>query len=125
MHAVQDPGAGRTSSAASLDAIGWGVLFVVVGVVLLAPGLPPESWLVAAGAAIILVSVVRAVRGFPVEWFTVVVGAMALVAGGAAILGIEGAAGPLALVAAGGAVIGLAFLQSDRVATADPVGSGR
>ena len=124
MHAVRDPRAGRTSSAASLDAMGWGVLFVVMGVVLLAPGLPPESWLAAAGAVMVLVSVVRAVRGFAVEWFTVVVGAMTLVGGGAAILGIGGA-GPLALVVAGVALIGLAFLQSDRVATADPVGSGR
>jgi hypothetical protein len=112
-------------SAASMDAIGWGVLFVVVGVVLLVPGLPPESWLVAAGGVMILVSVVRAARGFPVEWLTAVGGAMAFVGGGAAILGIEGAAGPLALVAAGVAVIGLAFLQSNRVATADPVDSGR
>lgn len=112
-------------SAAGLDAIGWGVLFVVVGVVLLAPGLPTGSWLVAAGAVMILMCVVRAARGLPVEWFTAICGAVAFVGGGAAILGLQGAAGPLALVAAGVAVIALAFLRSDRVATADPVGSGR
>lgn len=125
MHAVQDPKVGGMDSAAGLDAIGWGVLFVVVGVVLLVPGLPPESWLVAAGAVMILVSVVRAARGFPVVWLTAVCGAMAFVGGGAAILGIQGAAGPLALVAAGVAVIALAFLRVDRAALADSVGSGR
>jgi hypothetical protein len=112
-------------SAEGLDAIGWGVLFVVVGVVLLAPGLPPGSWLVAAGAVMILLSAARAARGFPVVWFTAICGAVAFVGGGAAILGLQGAAGPLALVAAGVAVIALAFLRADQAATADPVGSGR
>jgi hypothetical protein len=124
MHAVWDPKAGRTGAAASLDAIGWGVLFVVVGVVLLAPGLPPETWLVAAGAVMILLSAVRAARGLPVDWFTAVCGAVALVGGGAAILGFQGAAGPLALVAAGVAVIAVAFLRADR-AIAGPASSGR
>ena len=113
---VGDPGIEREGRnlEARLDAVGWGVLFIVVGGVLLAPGLPEDAWLVAAGAVMLGVSIARALLGLTVPWITVVVGTAAFVGGGAGIVGLESAGGPLVLVALGLAVIGLGFYQAER-----------
>lgn len=124
---VGDPGIERErrSLEARLDAVGWGVLFIVVGGVLLAPGLHEDAWLVAAGAVMLGVSVARALLGLAVPWIPVVVGTAAFVGGGAAIVGLESAGGPLVLVALGVAVIALGFYQAGRGGALVSAGSSR
>jgi hypothetical protein len=99
---------------ARLDAVGWGVLFVVVGAVLLVPGLPAGAWLTAAGVVMVGVSLVRVAVGLAVVWTTACVGVAALVAGAAQLAGLESAAGPLVLVALGITVIGTAVYRPER-----------
>jgi hypothetical protein len=100
-----------------LDAMGWGVLLVVVGAVLLAPGLPGEAWLVAAGTVMLGTTLVRTVLGVAVPWITAVIGTAAFVGGGAGIVGLESAAWPLVLIALGVVVTALGFYRADRGAT--------
>lgn len=124
---VGDPGIEqeRRNLDARLDAVGWGVLFIVVGGVLLVPDLPEDAWLVAAGAVMLGVSIVRALLGLAVPWITVVVGTAAFVGAGAGIVGLESAGGPLVLVALGVAVIGMGLYQAERRGTLVSAGSSR
>jgi hypothetical protein len=100
---VQGIRRGGPFAEARVDAIGWGVLLVIVGGVLLAPGLPTDAWLVAAGAVMVATSIVRAVLGLAVSWITAVVGT-------ARLSEVEldhrarGRGGPLVLIALGTAV---------------------
>src|SRR5512140_548972 len=55
---------------ARLDTVGWGVLFVVTGGVLLIPGLPAGSWLIAVGVVLVGVSLARVAARLPVVWTT-------------------------------------------------------
>jgi hypothetical protein len=91
----------RTELDKRLDVLGWGVLFVVLGVVGLAPDLPEGAWLIAAGLVFIGVSVVRAIVRLPVSWFTTVVGVVALAAGVGSVAGLEAAVWPLMLIVLG------------------------
>jgi hypothetical protein len=124
---VGDPGIDRErrNLESRVDAVGWGVLFIVVGGVLLAPGLPEDAWLVAAGAVMLGLSIVRALLGLAVPWITVIVGTAAFVGGGAGIVGLESAGGPLVLVALGVAVIGLGLYQAERAGALVSAGSSR
>jgi hypothetical protein len=124
---VGDPGIERErrSLEARLDAVGWGVLFIVVGGVLLAPDLHEDTWLVAAGAVMLGVSVARALLGLAVPWITMVAGTAAFVGGGAGVLGLESAGGPLVLVALGVAVIGLGFYRGERAGALVSAASSR
>ena len=77
------------------------MLFVVLGVVGLAPDLPEGAWLIAAGLVFIGVSVARAILRLPVSGFTTVVGAVALAAGVGSVAGLDEAVWPLMLIALG------------------------
>jgi hypothetical protein len=93
---------------ARLDTVGWGLLFIAVGAVLLMPGFPDGTWLVAAGAVMIGAGFVRVAVGLPIVWTTACVGVAAFVAGVAQAGGFERAAGPLVLLALGVTLIGAA-----------------
>jgi hypothetical protein len=93
--------AARTELDKRVDILGWGVLFVVLGVVGLAPDLPDGAWLIAAGLVFIGVSVVRAIVRLPVSGFTTVVGVVALAAGLGSVAGLEAAVWPLMLIVLG------------------------
>jgi hypothetical protein len=84
-----------------VDVLGWGVLFVVLGVVGLAPDLPEGAWLIAAGLVFIGVSVVRAIVRLPVSGFTTIVGVVALAAGIGSVAGLDAAVWPLVLIVLG------------------------
>lgn len=100
-----------------LESVGWGVLFVAVGAVLLIPGMPSGSWLTAVGVVMVGVSVVRVRVGLPMAWTTLCVGVAALVAGAAEIAGLESSAGPLVLLAVGATLIGAAAYRPARTAS--------
>jgi hypothetical protein len=72
-----------------IDAIGWGLFFLMSGVVLLVPDLPDGSWLTGLGALFLGLSIVRRWIGLPVSGFGVVVGIVAIAAGASTIAGVS------------------------------------
>ncbi len=104
----------RTELDKRVDILGWGVLFVVLGVVGLTPDLPEGSWLIAAGVVFLGVSVVRAILRLPVSGFTTVVGVIALVAGVGSVAGLEAAVWPVVLIVLGLSLIGGAVYRTVR-----------
>jgi hypothetical protein len=105
----------RAELDSRVDTLGWGVLFLVLGVVGLAPDLPEGSWLIAAGLVFLGVSVARAILRLPVSGFTTVLGVIALVAGVGSAAGLEAAVWPLVLI-----VLGLSLIVGVVYRTARP-----
>jgi hypothetical protein len=64
-----------------IDSAGWGLFFLMTGVMLLVPGLPAGSWLIGVGILLIGLSVLRAMLRLPVSPFGVMM-ALVLVATG-------------------------------------------
>ena len=116
------------SAAAALgdrvDTLGWGLLFVVVGVVSLVPSMPDGSWLIAAGLVILIVSAARAWLGVPIRGAALVVGLVALSAGVFTVLGLEGAIGPFVLVVLGLSVIVGSLVRAGEPADDVPLAAG-
>jgi hypothetical protein len=97
-----------------LDAVGWGLFFLISGVVLLVPGLPDGSWLVGVGALFLGLSAVRSTTGLPVSRFAVVVGMIAVAAGAVAIAGWTVPWFALLLVVCGLAIVAREFIGKSR-----------
>jgi hypothetical protein len=95
----------RRNLDSRLDALGWGLFFLMSGGALLVPALPNGSWLVGVGALFLGLSAVRFSVGLPVSGFGVVVGVVAVVAGSSAVAGIAVPWLALALVACGLAIV--------------------
>ncbi len=88
-----------------LDVLGWGLFFLMTGVLLLIPGLPDGSWLVGLGILLLGLAGARIALGLAFEWFGVILGGSALLAGFAAIAGIDIPVFALFLIACGLALI--------------------
>lgn len=78
----------RQSLDSRLDTLGWGLFFVMSGVVLLLPQLPEGSWLIGVGAIFLGFSAVRFSTGLPVSRFAVVAGIVAVAVGAGTIAGL-------------------------------------
>lgn len=72
-----------------LDTIGWGLLLLVTGGILLWADAPDGSWLAAVGAVLLVITIARAVLGVGASWFIGILGAVALVAGLGGMAGID------------------------------------
>ena len=105
-----------------VDTIGWGVLFIAVGLVVLVPSVPEGAWLVAVGLVMLGSTAVRAVLHLPIHGATVVVGAVALAAGTTWVAGLTTVVGPIALI-----VLGLSLIVGAlyRVAPQRPANRSR
>ena len=84
----------RHDSSGRIEAIGWGLLFLMTGTLALVPGLPAGTWLVGLGVLLLGLNAARTRLGVAPEWFTVILGSVALVAGlgglvGTAVPGFE------------------------------------
>ena len=88
-----------------LDVLGWGVFFLMTGVLLLIPGLPEGAWLVGLGVLLLALAGARVALGLAFEWFGVILGAGALLAGFGEIAGLDIPVFALFLVACGLALI--------------------
>lgn len=108
-----DPVAGRLA-AERWDAVGWGLLLVMTGIVLLVPGLPDGTWLVGFGAILVAVNLARSASGIGAEWLWVIVGAGAMLAGVGAIAGVDLPVVALVLLAGGLALIAGPWLRGER-----------
>ena len=71
-----------------LDTIGWGLFFVMSGVMLLVPGLPDGSWLTGVGAILLGFGAVRSLLGLPVSAFAMILGIVLVASGVGTIAGL-------------------------------------
>jgi hypothetical protein len=116
----------RSELDSRLDAVGWGLLLLATGVILLVPDAPDGSWLMAVGAVLLAMTAVRAYLGARFSWFVAILGAVALVSGigkasGNAIPGFE-----LLLIVSGGALILGQFIRAgDTLEAAHRPANGR
>lgn len=97
--------ADTTNLAHRLDVLGWGIFFLMTGVLMLFPGLPAGTWLVGLGVLLLGVAAGRVALGPAFEWFGVILGASALVAGFGTLAGVHIPVFALFLVACGIALI--------------------
>jgi hypothetical protein len=88
-----------------LDAIGWGLLCLMTGVLLLIPGLPDGTWLVGLGLLMLGLNATRLYIGLPIDRFGVILGVGAVAAGLGAMAGLEIPVFALGLIAFGLAII--------------------
>lgn len=94
-----------------LDAIGWGLLFLVSGVLLLVPEAPDGSWLAAVGAILLGVSAAKWMLGAGASWFVAILGAVGLASGLGEMGGIDVPGIALLLILCGGALIGAQLIR--------------
>jgi hypothetical protein len=97
--------ASATSLDHRLDVLGWGIFFLMTGMLMLIPGLPEGSWLVGLGVLLLGLAGARLTLGLRFEWFGVILGAGALIAGFGTIAGLDIPVFALFLVACGLALI--------------------
>jgi hypothetical protein len=102
---TQTIGTSRRDLDSRLDTVGWGLFFLMSGVVLLVPGLPDGSWLIGLGALFLGLSAVRFSTGLPVSAFGVVVGIVAIAAGACTVAGLTAPLFSLLLVGCGLALV--------------------
>lgn len=94
MQGKQILGYRETTNAAlnkQLEDIGWGLLLIVVGGLLLVPGeqVPQGAWLILAGVIMLALNGVRYLNGIRASIFTTALGALALIAGLGSLFGVE------------------------------------
>ncbi len=97
--------ADSSNLAHRLDVLGWGMFFLMTGVLMLIPELPEGTWLVGLGVLLLGLAGVRHALGLPFEWFGVILGGSALLAGVGTIAGFSIPVFALFLVACGLALI--------------------
>lgn len=71
----------RHDIAGRIDAIGWGLLFLMTGILVLIPGLPEGTWLAGFGVLLLGLSAIRSFLGVAPDWFTVILGSVAILGG--------------------------------------------
>ena len=67
--------------------VGWALLFIMTGGLLLLPGVPQGTWLVGIGVILLGAQLVRFLNHIPMWTFSLVLGAVALLLGLAAFAG--------------------------------------
>lgn len=90
-----------------MEDIGWALLFVMSGAILLVPGIPNPwgFWLLGTGLILLGLNAVRYARGIQLNIFTAGLGVIALVSGAAVFLGMD-----LDLLALGLLLVGVILL---------------
>ncbi len=74
-----------------LEAIGWGLFLIMMGVIWLVPDeqVPQGTWLIGAGLIMLGVNGVRYLKGIKMSGFTIVLGILALAAGLGGLFGVK------------------------------------
>jgi hypothetical protein len=91
--------------AGRLDGIGWGLLFLVSGVLLLVRNAPDGSWLASVGAILLVVSAAKWLLGVGSGWLVPILGAVGLVTGLGEMAGYDVPGLSLVLIVCGVALI--------------------
>lgn len=87
MSEATDPG--KRELANRFDAVGWGLLFLLLGALALPNGTAEYASAAAVGGAMLVLNGVRFVVGVPVRWFSVILGAAILIAGSGALVSVR------------------------------------
>lgn len=92
---------------ARIDAIGWALFFIMIGILLLIPEdrIPETSWLIGAGLIMLGGNVVRRLYSIKMEGCTVVLGALALFFGISGVFSLNLPIFPILLILVGGSIV--------------------
>jgi hypothetical protein len=91
--------------ASRIEAIGWGLLLLMTGILFLVPGLPDGTWLVGLGVLMLGLNATRIYVGLRPDRFGVILGIAAVLAGFAIMAGIDVPVFALLLILCGLAII--------------------
>lgn len=94
-----------SNTASRLEATGWGLPFLMTGVLVLIPGLPDGSWLAGLGILMLGLSVARRYLGLAPDRFGVVLGVGAALAGFGIMAGVDVPVFAVLLIACGLAIV--------------------
>ena len=74
-----------------IEDIGWGLLLILTGGILLIPDeqVPQGSWLIGAGIILLGLNLVRYFNGIRPNWFSSLMGLVALIAGAGEFYGLD------------------------------------
>ncbi len=97
-----------------LDAVAWGLFFIVSGAVALLPGLPEGTWLVSVGAILVGLSAVRAALRLTVSGFVVILGSVLIASGAGELAGVDVPGFALFLVLCGLALVSGEIVRRQR-----------
>ena len=88
---LQAPLSDHSAPAKRIDAMTWGLLLLMTGVLLLLPrhSVPEGAWLIAAGLILIAASGFRYLSHLKVSAFIVALGLLAIAAGVSAMAGVD------------------------------------
>ncbi len=83
--------AAKAGLSKRIEALGWGVLFILTGGLLLVPGyvIPIGTWLVGVGLTLLGANLVRHINGLEMRGFNTVLGVTAVAGGLGLFLGIH------------------------------------
>jgi hypothetical protein len=72
-----------------LEAVGWGLILLLIAALALPNGNAEYVSVAAVGAAMLLLNMVRKARGIAVAWFSAILGTSMLAGGTAAVFGLK------------------------------------
>lgn len=90
-----------------LEALGWGLFFVMIGGLWLVPGelVREGTWLIGVGVIMLGLNAARYLNKIKMSWFTIALGVLALAAGLGDYVGVELPLFPILLVLVGASII--------------------
>ena len=90
-----------------LDAIGWGLFFIMIGVLWLLPEgtVPEDTWLIGMGAIIFSVNGIRYLYGIRIQGFWTVIGIIALTFGVSGVFSLDMSISQVVLIIFGISII--------------------
>ena len=97
-----------------LEDAGWGLFFIMIGILWLVPDavVPQATWIIGAGLIMLGVNLFRSLYGIPMNGFSTTLGVLALGAGAASLAGIHLPVVPLLIIALGIAIIVRPFVTA-------------
>jgi hypothetical protein len=107
MAAIGRPG--RDALDHQLERIGWALFLIMIGGLMLVPGVPGGVWLIGTGLIMLGLNAARQANGIPMSAFTIVLGIAAVVLGVAEIVGAGLPVFPILLILIGASILWRAF----------------
>ena len=99
-----------------LESVGWALFLIMIGGLMLLPGVPGGTWLIGTGLIMLGVNVARQMNGIRMSTFTIVLGIAALMLGIAQIAGTGLPVFPLLLILIGASILWRVFTERELTA---------